>query len=65
VKLSLMTLLLAACPLTVRAQAPLPAENPLFQPSTLPYQLPPFDKIKEAHFIPRFRGRHGRAAQRS
>ena len=29
-------------------------ENPFFTESTLPYQLPPFDKIEEAHFLPAF-----------
>lgn len=28
--------------------------NPLLQPSALPYQYPPFDQIKEAHFGPAF-----------
>lgn len=30
------------------------AANPLLQPSTLPYQLPPFELIKDAHFVPAF-----------
>src|SRR5438309_1895742 len=29
-----------------------PIDNPLLKESTLPYHLPPFDKIKDAHFIP-------------
>jgi peptidyl-dipeptidase Dcp len=29
-----------------------PAANPLFTPSTLPYQAPPFDKIKESDYQP-------------
>ncbi|MDQ5979170.1 MAG: peptidyl-dipeptidase Dcp, partial [Verrucomicrobiota bacterium] len=28
--------------------------NPLLAPSTLPYQLPPFELIKDVHFIPAF-----------
>lgn len=32
--------------------AKLPADNPFAKPSTLPYQLPPFDKIKNEHFGP-------------
>ena len=28
------------------------ASNPLLKESTLPYQLPPFDKIKDEHFQP-------------
>src|ERR1700761_1318009 len=30
------------------------AENPFSQPSTLPYQLPPFDRVKDAHYLPAF-----------
>jgi len=30
----------------------LPASNPLKYPSTLPYQVPPFDKIKDADYLP-------------
>ncbi|MBW8803788.1 MAG: M3 family metallopeptidase [Catenulisporales bacterium] len=29
-------------------------ENPFFQPSTLPYQLPPFAAIREEHYLPAF-----------
>src|SRR2546425_3113522 len=29
-----------------------PIDNPLFKESTLPYHLPPFDKIKDEHFVP-------------
>ncbi|MDZ4350084.1 MAG: M3 family metallopeptidase [Xanthomonadaceae bacterium] len=29
-------------------------ENPFFQPSDLPYQLPPFDQITDAHYAPAF-----------
>ncbi len=32
----------------------LPAENPFARPSTLPYHLPPFDRIKDADFRPAF-----------
>ncbi|MEV6427759.1 M3 family metallopeptidase [Nocardia sp. NPDC051463] len=28
--------------------------NPLFEPSTLPYQLPPFAEISEEHYLPAF-----------
>ncbi|MFI5060263.1 MAG: M3 family metallopeptidase, partial [Actinomycetales bacterium] len=28
--------------------------NPFFQPSTLPYQLPPFDDIRDEHYRPAF-----------
>jgi peptidyl-dipeptidase Dcp len=30
------------------------AENPFAQPSTLPYQLPPFDRVQNAHYRPAF-----------
>jgi peptidyl-dipeptidase Dcp len=30
------------------------ADNPFFVESTLPYKLPPFDKIEDAHFAPAF-----------
>ena len=30
------------------------ASNPLLTPSTLPYQLPPFEQIKDEHFAPAF-----------
>jgi peptidyl-dipeptidase Dcp len=50
-----------ACAVTVLGQpgpagtaAPLPAANPLAQESTLPYHLPPFDRIKDADFRPAF-----------
>ena len=29
--------------------ASLPADNPFAKPSTLPYQMPPLDKIKDEH----------------
>ena len=40
--------------------APAPA-NPLLSPSSLPYQLPPFELIKDEHFIPAFE--HGMAEE--
>lgn len=61
-RISLLTPLIFACALAANAQVPLPEENPLSRPSTLPYQLPHFDKIKEAHFIPAFEA--GMAEQR-
>jgi peptidyl-dipeptidase Dcp len=30
------------------------AENPFFAPSSLPYRLPPFDEIREEHYLPAF-----------
>src|SRR5437764_6355953 len=32
--------------------APSPTANPLLSESTLPYHVPPFDKIKDEHFAP-------------
>jgi peptidyl-dipeptidase Dcp len=32
--------------------APTPGDNPLLVESTLPYHTPPFDKIKDEHFVP-------------
>ena len=39
------------------------ADNPFFQPSTLPYQFPPFDRITDAHYLPAFE--RGMAEQRA
>lgn len=40
---------------TPAATAPqLPADNPVAQTSTLPFQLPPFDRIKDADYRPAF-----------
>src|SRR5688500_10179647 len=36
------------------AASVLPASNPFAAPSTLPYQYPPFDKVKNEHFAPGF-----------
>ena len=38
------------------------ADNPFLHPSTLPYRLPPFDKIKDADYVPAFEA--GMRAQR-
>jgi peptidyl-dipeptidase Dcp len=57
---SLLSALLAIA-VTALAQAPAPAAapatppaetNPFFEPSTLPYQAPPFDRIKDSDFQP-------------
>jgi len=34
------------------SSAPLSKDNPFLQESTLPYHLPPFDKIKDSDFLP-------------
>ncbi|MBL9076208.1 MAG: M3 family metallopeptidase [Planctomycetes bacterium] len=31
-----------------------PATNPFFAESTLPYRMPPFDRIRDEHFLPAF-----------
>ena len=38
-------------PLALLADDP-PATNPFFEKSTLPFQAPPFDKIKDSDFQP-------------
>ena len=38
--------------LTSPVQNPNPADNPLLTESSLPYHVPPFDKIKDEHFAP-------------
>ncbi len=51
-------LLLAAATVAACANQPLPimqtASNPLLQPSPLPYEYPPFDRIKPEHYMPAF-----------
>jgi peptidyl-dipeptidase Dcp len=42
--------------------APVAAVNPFLQPSSLPFHLPPFDRIKDADFAPAFEA--GMAEQR-
>jgi peptidyl-dipeptidase Dcp len=37
--------------------------NPFLKPSTLPYQMPPFDRIKNGHYVPAFE--KGMAEQRT
>jgi len=41
----------------------LPADNPFATPSDLPYEVPPFDRITEEHYLPAFRA--GMAEQRA
>jgi peptidyl-dipeptidase Dcp len=42
-----------ACTLLISAQiTAVSADNPFLVESALPYHLPPFDKIKDAHFVP-------------
>ena len=39
-------------PAAPAAAAPAPAPSPFAQDSTLPYNLPPFDKIKDSDYAP-------------
>jgi len=57
------SLALSACATVREAETPPPAAepapaaeqaNPFYSASTLPYQMPPFDKIKDEHFAPGF-----------
>jgi peptidyl-dipeptidase Dcp len=41
-------------PLTAAPTAHLPADNPFASPSALPYHTPPFDRVREAHYVPAF-----------
>ncbi len=43
-----------AAPVAASAAAPLDASNPFAKSSTLPFQYPAFDKIKDEHFLPAF-----------
>jgi peptidyl-dipeptidase Dcp len=45
-----MTMNATAAP--AASSAKLPADNPFVRESTLPYKLPPLDKIKNEHFVP-------------
>ena len=54
------SLMLAACASSPEAPEPTEpaalaeAPNPFFGKSELPYELPPFDRIEDAHFLPAF-----------
>src|SRR5204863_5994417 len=37
---------------SVQNSSPMPADNPFLVESVLPYHLPPFDRIKDEHFVP-------------
>src|SRR2546429_7332469 len=39
-------------PKTARTSAM--ADNPFMQPSTLPFELPPFDRIRDSDYLPAF-----------
>ena len=59
--------LLAAAPAVAAGgghemQAATSRANPLLTPSTLPFQAPPFDKIKDSDFQPAFEAGHARSS---
>src|SRR5438477_1390948 len=43
---------IAAIAVAAQNSSPVPSANPFLVESALPYHLPPFDKIKDEHFIP-------------
>lgn len=65
-----VVIFLLACAMSTLSQSnpsgsvpQLPADNPFAKQSTLPYQFPPFDRIKDEHFRPAFEA--GMAEQRN
>src|SRR6266513_3266426 len=42
----------AAIAVAAQNSSPMPSDNPFLVESALPYHLPPFDKIKDEHFVP-------------
>ncbi len=58
----LLVLLLAGPAFAASTETAASAENPFLKASILPYQMPPFDKIKDADFQPAFEA--GMAEQR-
>jgi peptidyl-dipeptidase Dcp len=51
-----------AAPPPTASAAPQARQNPFLRPSTLPFHLPPFDRIRDADYAPAFK--EGMAAQR-
>src|SRR5881409_2019710 len=43
---------IAAIVVAAQNSSPMPSDNPFLVESALPYHLPPFDKIKDEHFVP-------------
>src|SRR6184192_1983082 len=43
---------IAAIAVAAQNSSPMPSDNPFLVESALPYHLPPFDKIKDEHFVP-------------
>ncbi len=44
----------AAAPAAGTARTSAMADNPFMQPSTLPFQMPPFDRIRDSDYLPAF-----------
>ena len=59
-RITTLTLLSALLFVSVSGSAP-QRVNPLLSPSTLPFQAPPFDKIKDGDFAPAFEAGNERA----
>jgi len=49
-----LAVILAIAPALATAQAVVARANPLLEPSTLPYQMPPFDRIRVSDYVPAF-----------
>src|SRR6267378_3864886 len=43
---------IGAIAVAAQNSSPMPSDNPFLVESALPYHLPPFDKIKDEHFVP-------------
>src|SRR5437867_5807705 len=43
---------IATIAVAAQNSSPMPSDNPFLVESALPYHLPPFDKIKDEHFVP-------------
>lgn len=54
VRIALAAALLMGAGQTLAADIAMSKDNPFAQPSTLPYQLPPFDRIQDSDFLPAF-----------
>ncbi|MCX7169359.1 MAG: M3 family metallopeptidase [Proteobacteria bacterium] len=48
------SLILASGPCAAAGSPAAPDDNPFFAESSLPYRMPPFDRIKDAHYAPAF-----------
>src|SRR5271170_5980855 len=53
-KMVFMAILALAPVMSAQGATTAMADNPLLQPSTLPYQMPPFDRIRVTDYAPAF-----------